>query len=46
VATGEADVVTPEIPAEIAAKPGVEAVTAAIEDTGSGRHRQEKGEDA
>jgi simple sugar transport system permease protein len=47
VATGEAEVVTPEIPAEIAAKPGVEAVSAAIEDdTGSGRHRQEKGEDA
>ena len=46
VATGEAEAVTPEIPASIAAKPGVETVTAAIEEEpSSGRHRQEKGGD-
>jgi ABC-type uncharacterized transport system permease subunit len=32
VATGEAAVVTPEIPAELAAKPGVEPVSAVVED--------------
>jgi simple sugar transport system permease protein len=38
VATGEAAVVTPEIPAAIAAKPGVSVETAAVDE---GKHRQE-----
>jgi len=40
VATGEAAVVIPEIPAAIAAKPGVSVETAAVDE---GKHRQEDG---
>lgn len=42
VATGEAAPVIPEIPAAIAHKPGVEPVSAAVDEAGSGRHHRQE----